>query len=74
MPRFEPFRGVRYDPRRVDLARVTAPPYDVIDGTARRELADRHPCNAVCVDLPEPGDGAYEGARHQLEATVWSGN
>ena len=36
MPRFEPFRGVRYDPDRVDLAQVTAPPYDVIDDAGRR--------------------------------------
>ena len=36
MPRFEPFRGVRYDPLRVDLAQVTAPPYDVIDAAGRR--------------------------------------
>ena len=32
MPRFEPFPGVRYDTGRFDLADVTAPPYDVIDG------------------------------------------
>ncbi len=69
MPRFEPFRGVRYDPRRVDLARVTAPPYDVIDRDARRELAQRDPCNAVCVDVPEPGDDSYTRSRRQLD--VW---
>jgi uncharacterized protein (DUF1015 family) len=73
VPRFEPFRGVRYDPRRVDLARVTSPPYDVIDGAARRQLAERDPCNAVCVDVPEPGDDTYGEARRQLDAWMADG-
>jgi len=73
VPRFEPFRGLRYDPERVDLADVTAPPYDVIDGVARGELAGRHPCNAVCIDLPEGGDDPYERARIQLEAWLADG-
>ena len=33
-----PFRALHYDPARVDLADVTAPPYDVIDDAGRAEL------------------------------------
>ena len=30
MARIKPFRGILYDPKKVDIAKVTAPPYDVI--------------------------------------------
>jgi uncharacterized protein (DUF1015 family) len=70
VPRFEPFRGLRYDPERVDLSAVTAPPYDVIDDDDRAELAARSPHNAVHVDLPlEEGDRTrYEVACRLLHA------
>ena len=64
MPRFEPFPGLRYDPDSVDLAAVTAPPYDVIDDPARDALAQSHPHQVVHLDLPVPdGDkDRYEAA------------
>ena len=60
MPRFEPFPGLRYDTARVDLADVTAPPYDVISAEERAALAARSPFNAVHVDFPPPG--GYDAA------------
>jgi uncharacterized protein (DUF1015 family) len=64
MPAFSPFRGLRYDPSRADLADVTAPPYDVIDAEQRAELVARHPDNVVRIDLPATEDGVdpYEVA------------
>jgi uncharacterized protein (DUF1015 family) len=53
VPRFEPFRGLRYNPDRAPLAQVIAPPYDVITPTERQRLASRHRANAVLVELPE---------------------
>ena len=53
MPRFEAFRGLRYQPEMAPLAQVIAPPYDVISSTERVHLASRHPANAVLVELPE---------------------
>ena len=77
MPRFQPFRGVRYDPDRVDLAQVTAPPYDVIDEADRRDLAARHPDNVVAIDLPEDSErGAqdrYQHAARLLDAWLAEG-
>ena len=64
-----PFRALRYDPARVDLAHVLAPPYDVIDDVQRRELADRSPHNVVRLTLPRDEDGpgsAYDNARETL--------
>ncbi len=54
MPRFAPFAGLRYDPARVDLAKVVAPPYDVVGPVERAALAARHSANAILVELPEP--------------------
>ena len=53
MPRFAPFRGLRYRPDVAPIAQVIAPPYDVISSTERVHLASRHQANAVLVELPE---------------------
>ncbi|HEY1828505.1 MAG TPA: DUF1015 domain-containing protein [Acidimicrobiales bacterium] len=53
MPRFEPFRGLRYDPDVAPIVQVIAPPYDVISAVDRNHLASRNPANSVLVELPE---------------------
>jgi len=67
VPRFEPFRGLRYDTTQVSLGDVTAPPYDVIDDRQRATLA-AEPRNAVRIDLPidEDGEDRYQVARRLL--------
>ena len=60
MPRFGPFPGIRYATN--DLARVTAPPYDVIDEAERTALAALDPTNVVRIDLPVDGDDPYAEA------------
>jgi uncharacterized protein (DUF1015 family) len=71
MVRFVPFAGLRYDPARVDLSMVIAPPYDVIAPDERARLAARHSANSVRVELPEPDHRAgldrYANAARQLE-------
>jgi uncharacterized protein (DUF1015 family) len=57
VPRFEPFRGIRYDRDRVDVQAVVAPPYDVLSSAQRDELARRDPHNVVHVDVPREEDG-----------------
>ncbi len=54
VPRFEPFKGLRYQPARAPIAQVIAPPYDVISSAERSLLAARNKANAVLVELPEP--------------------
>lgn len=56
MPPFQPFPGIRYAPD-LDLADVTAPPYDVIDADDRAALVARSDRNAVLFDLPLESDG-----------------
>ncbi len=49
--RIRPFRALRYDPTRVDLGRVIAPPYDVIAADERAHYFDRDPHNAIRLEL-----------------------
>jgi uncharacterized protein (DUF1015 family) len=57
----QPFPGIRY--RDLDLARVLAPPYDVIPPAHRDELYERDPHNVVRVILNRtPGDAGYAEA------------
>jgi uncharacterized protein (DUF1015 family) len=64
VPRFEPFAALRYDPARVDLGAVVAPPYDVLSDDERARFANRHERNIVHIDVPLDADGAgrYEAA------------
>lgn len=71
MARFEPFPGIRYDLERSDLAKVIAPPYDVIDAHQRAELAARDPHNAVRIDLPDEADGDGRYAIAQALLADW---
>jgi uncharacterized protein (DUF1015 family) len=46
-----PFRALRYDPRRVELARVLAPVYDVVAPEDRPLYWERDPYNALRLEL-----------------------
>ncbi len=75
MPRFEPFAALRYQPARVDLADVVAPPYDVIGPEDRARLEARSPYNAVRVELSreDPSRNRYDAARGQLDRWIADG-
>jgi len=75
VPRFEPFAGVRYDPDRVALDDVVAPPYDVVGPAELAALEARSPYNVVHVDLPEPDDGMdrYTAAGCRFDAWLAEG-
>jgi uncharacterized protein (DUF1015 family) len=75
MPDIAPFRGLLYDPARVDPAKVLAPPYDVIDPEERARLAAADPHNCVRLILPEADDGGdrYAAAARTLEAWLAEG-
>jgi len=42
-----PFQGILYDPKRVDLSQVLAPPYDVINPVEQRRYYRQDPHNVV---------------------------
>lgn len=48
-----PFAGIRYAHRKeLDLSRLIAPPYDVLDEAGKAALQTKHPNNVVTIDLP----------------------
>ncbi|MFI5075063.1 MAG: DUF1015 family protein [Actinomycetales bacterium] len=73
MPAFEPFRAVRYAATH-DLARLTAPPYDVLSDADVDELAARDPHNVVRVDVPRGGDERYSEAAVTLNDWLATGD
>ena len=48
-----PLRALRYDPAKVDLADVVAPPYDVISEADREVLRARSDFSVVNLILPD---------------------
>ena len=74
MPEIRAFRALRFDPEAVgDVGKVVAPPYDVIGDDLHRALLERHPRNAVRLDLPEAlpredPDERYRRAARTLSA------
>jgi len=71
MPSFAPFRAWRYAPG-IDLAAVTAPPYDVLSraDVARHKL--QHPNNIVRLDVPPVNQAGYVAAAKNLG--LWKKN
>ena len=60
-------------PRRVpDLARVVAPPYDVISPAQRTELAARDPRNVVAIDLPVDAGAADPDEKYRQAARTFA--
>jgi uncharacterized protein (DUF1015 family) len=47
LAKLRPFRGVLYDPQRVDLSHVVAPPYDVISAADQTRYYQEDPHNVV---------------------------
>lgn len=74
MPRFEPFTALRYAPD-LDLDRVAAPPYDVLDDRDISRLRSLDPRNIVHVDVPLESDGPnrYHAAAELLSRWVDDG-
>ena len=76
---FMPFKGIRYNTAIVgDIARVVAPPYDVISPEQRDQLSAKHPCNIVHLELgkDQPGDTGREN-RYTRAGTAffkWAGD
>lgn len=67
MLRIAPFRGVFYNQKKVrDLAKVIAPPYDVISKEEQEKLYKKSPYNFVRLDLSQEPDS------YQAVAQTWS--
>lgn len=68
-----PFRGLRYNTKTaLDLAMVTAPPYDCISPRQQQDLYDSHPYNVVRLILgkQEKGDNGGNNRYARAAATL----
>jgi uncharacterized protein (DUF1015 family) len=66
MVRIAPFRGVCYSQKKIrDLAKVIAPPYDVISKSEQERLYKKSPYNFVRLDLSQEAD-SYDGVAQTL--------
>jgi uncharacterized protein (DUF1015 family) len=64
MVRIAPFRGVFYNRKKFrDLAKVIAPPYDVISPAERERLYKKSPYNFVRLDFSQEAD-SYDAVAH----------
>ncbi len=74
MPEIQPFPGIRYGVDAEDLARVVAPPYDVISPARRDELYARDAHNIIRVVLNRTsGEAGYAEAGDTLRSWIADG-
>ncbi|HVT87758.1 MAG TPA: DUF1015 domain-containing protein [Tepidisphaeraceae bacterium] len=80
MATIRPFSGIHYASRAdLEISRLIAPPYDVLDDAGKAALQARHPNNVVTIDLPHMPpksvgpDAAYEKANTTLRAWLSAG-
>ena len=75
MSEIAPFRGVRFNPHRIpSIARVIAPPYDVIDPPLETELTERDEHNIVRLTMgktPPQGRSDEQYRRAAALLTSW---
>lgn len=70
MTEIRPFRGLRYDPRKVRGDDVIAPPYDVVGAEAVATLHARSPYNAAHLENPS-GDGEAKYRHAASHLATW---
>ena len=53
-----PFKGIRYNPAKVDVNQVVTPPYDVIDASSQEKFYEINPYNVISLELgkTQPND------------------
>ena len=80
MALIRPFHGIHYARRPdLDLSKLIAPPYDVLDEKEKAALQAGHPNNIVTVDLPHlppktvGPDDAYQKAHLTLQSWLRAG-
>jgi uncharacterized protein (DUF1015 family) len=67
MPEFLPFIGTRYNPSKVHIENVTAPPFDVISQEYRNLLYDRDAHNVIRLEWSRDADPYDSAARYFKE-------
>lgn len=66
MAEIKAFRGYVYNPNKIDYQEITSPPYDVISPEFQNKLYEKHPNNAIRLELPK------EENKYQIAAQRWN--
>jgi uncharacterized protein (DUF1015 family) len=74
MPELKPFKGIRYSSS-AELKNLICPPYDVISPEEQERLYERHPNNAVRLELARSDTGGekYRNAREAFDRWLEEG-
>ncbi|MFZ3049037.1 MAG: DUF1015 domain-containing protein [Desulfatirhabdiaceae bacterium] len=71
MARIYPFKGIVYNPDRIqNLGDVTTPPYDVISEAEQAEFYNRHPHNIIRLILGKTRETDHEGNNRHTRAAA----
>ncbi|MCI5143594.1 MAG: DUF1015 family protein, partial [Candidatus Electrothrix sp. ATG1] len=66
-----PFRGVRYNPEKIErLEDVVTPPYDVISNDDEKKLLQKNPYSMINLDLRNISQGTTEDDGRYKQAQV----
>lgn len=65
-----PFKGVLYNPEKVDAGSVTAPPYDIVSPEFKERLYQKSPNNIIRIDFGKDNEGDNDGENRYTRASV----
>jgi len=64
-----PFKGLLYNPEKVDATSVVAPPYDIVTTSLKNELYGRSPYNIIRIDYGRDEEGDDENDNRYTRAS-----
>jgi uncharacterized protein (DUF1015 family) len=64
-----PFKGILYNPQKVDISSNVAPPYDIVTPELKDELYKKSPYNIIRVDFGKDEDGDNENNNRYTRAS-----
>jgi len=68
MARVIPFKGIVYNPEKVDASATMAPPYDIVSHDLKDELYRKSPHNIIRIDFGKDRDGDSEDENRYTRA------
>ncbi|RJQ13506.1 MAG: DUF1015 domain-containing protein [Nitrospiraceae bacterium] len=69
MAKVIPFKGVLYDPQKVDANLTMAPPYDIVTPEFKKTLYEKSPCNIIRIDFGKDSDDDNDNENRYTRAS-----
>lgn len=66
-----PFKGILYNPEKVDASAAMAPPYDIVSPEFKEELYKRDPHNVIRIDFGKDGDDDNDNENRYTRAAAY---